>query len=77
MKILIVVLFSTLKLLQKSDRSTENRITFPDPVKNPSDFPVTIGITILLMSSITLLFSEPVQFMGHGSSSSYVTQSHY
>ena len=53
--ILIVVLLCTLRLLQKSDRSTENGITFPDPVKNPSAFPVTIGITVLLMSSITLI----------------------
>ena len=55
MKILIVLLLSTPKLLQKSDRSTENGITFPDPVKNPSAFPVTIGITVLLMTSITLV----------------------
>ena len=54
MKNLIVVLFFNLKLLQKSERSTENGITFPDLVKNPSAFPVTIGITVLLMSSITL-----------------------
>ena len=39
----------------KSERSTENGITFPDPVKNPSAFPVTIGIIVLLMSSITLI----------------------
>ena len=43
MEILIVVLLSTLKLLQKSGRSNENGITFPDAVKNPSAFPVTIG----------------------------------
>ena len=55
MKILIVLLLSTLKLLQKSDRSTEKGFTFPNPVENPSAFPVTIGITVLLMSSITLL----------------------
>ena len=55
MTILIVVLLSTLKLLRKTKRSTENGITFPDPVKNPSAFPVTIGITVLLMSSITLI----------------------
>ena len=54
-KILIVVLLSTLKLLQKSDRPTENGFTFPDPVKNPSAFPVTINITVLLMSSINLI----------------------
>ena len=39
----------------KSQRSTENAITFPDPVKNPSALPVTIGITVLLISSITLI----------------------
>ena len=55
MKFLIVVLLFTLKLLQKSERSTENGITFPDLVKNPSVFPVTIGIKVLLMSSITIL----------------------
>ena len=55
MKILIVVSLSTMKLLQKSERSTDNGITFPDPVKNSSAFPVTIGITVLLMSSITLI----------------------
>ena len=55
MKILIVVLLSTLKLLQKLDRSTENGIIFPDPVKNSSAFPVTIGLTVLLMSSKTLI----------------------
>ena len=48
-------LLSTLKLLQKSDRSTENGITFPDAVKNSTAFPVTINITVLLMSSITLI----------------------
>ena len=55
MKILLVVLPSTLKLLQKSDRSTENGITFPDPVENPGAFPVTIGITVFLMSSIIFI----------------------
>ena len=55
MKILIVVLLSNLKLLQKSDRSNENGITFPDPVKNPSAIPVRINITVLLMSSIYLM----------------------
>ena len=52
---LIVLLLSTLKLLQKTSRSTENGITFPDPVKNPCAIPVTINITVLLISSITLL----------------------
>ena len=51
-KIFLVLLLSTLELLQKSNRSTEDGITFPDPVKNPSAFPATINITILLMSSI-------------------------
>ena len=55
MKIWNVVLLSTLKLLQKSDRSTENGIYFPDTVKNRSAFPVTINITVLLMTSITLI----------------------
>ena len=54
-KILIVVLLSTLELRQKSDRSTENGITFPDPVKNPSAFPETINITVLFMRSIILI----------------------
>ena len=53
MKISIMALLSTMKLLQKSEKSTENGITFPDPVKKPSAFPVTIGITVLLMSSRT------------------------
>ena len=55
MKIWIVVLLSTLKLLQKLDRSIESGITFPDPVKNPSAFPVTINITVFLMRSISLI----------------------
>ena len=53
--ILVVVLLSTLKLQLKSDGSTENRNTFPDPVKNPSAFPATINITVLLISSIALV----------------------
>ena len=44
-----------MKLLQKSERSTENGITIPDLVKKPSALTVTIGITDLLMSSITLI----------------------
>ena len=55
MTILIVVLLSTMKLLQKSERLTENGYKSPGPVKNPSPFPVTIGITALSMSSITLI----------------------
>ena len=54
-KILIVVLVSTVDFLQKSDRSTENGIKLPDPVKNPSAFPATINLTVLLMSSIALI----------------------
>ena len=55
MKIWIVLLLSNMKLLKKSDRSFENGITFPNPVKNPSAFPVTTNITVLLMRSITLI----------------------
>ena len=55
LKILIVVLLSTLKLLQKSYSSTENGNTFPHPVENPSAFPVTNSITVLLISSINLI----------------------
>ena len=39
----------------KSDRSTENGIFFPDPVKNPSALPATINMSVLLMSSIALI----------------------
>ena len=56
MWILIVGLLSNVNLLQKSDRSSENGITFPNPVKNASPFPVTIKITVFLMSSLTLIF---------------------
>ena len=55
MKILIVVLLSTLELLQKQNRLTENVITFPVPLKTPSSFPVTFGIAVSSMSSITLI----------------------
>ena len=55
MEIWILLLFSTLKLLQKTDRSTGNGNTFPDPEKSPSAFPVTINITVLLMRSLTLI----------------------
>ena len=54
-KIWIKVLLSTLKLLQKPDRSIENGSTFTDPLKNPSAFPVTINITVLLMRSVSLI----------------------
>ena len=50
-----MVLPSTLKLLQKPDRSTENGITFPKLLKNPSEFPATIKIIVLLLSSIVLI----------------------
>ena len=50
-----IVLPSTLKLLEKSDRSTENGITFPDPVKSPSAFPAMINITVLMMNSVALI----------------------
>ena len=56
MLILIVVSISSLNLLQNSNRSTENGITFPDPVRNPTAFPATINIPALLMSSIALIF---------------------
>ena len=45
----------SLKILQNLDRSTDNRITFPDPVKNPNAFPATINISVLLMSCIALI----------------------
>ena len=44
-----------LNVLQKSDRSTENGNTFPDPVKNPNEFPATFNIPVRLMSSIGLI----------------------
>ena len=53
--ILIVVLIYNLKLVQKSDRSSENRNTFRDPVKNSSAFAATIKLTVPLMSSIALI----------------------
>ena len=39
----------------KLDRSTENRHTFPDPVKKLNAFPATINIPVLLMSSIAVI----------------------
>ena len=50
-----MALRSSLELLQKLDRSSENGITFPDPVKNPNAFPATINMPVLLMSSISLI----------------------
>ena len=50
-----MVLRFSLKLLQKSDRSTEKGITIPCPVKNHNAFPATINIPVLLMSSIALI----------------------
>ena len=55
MWILVVALRFSLKILQNLDWSTENRITFPDPVKNPNAFPATINISVLLMSCIALI----------------------
>ena len=51
----VVALRCCLKILQNLDRSTENRITIPDPVKNPNAFPATINISVLLMSCIALI----------------------
>ena len=73
--IFIVVLLSTLKLLQKSDRSTENGFTFPDPVKNPRALTVTINITVFF-SSVTLISFWTHTTYGTWSSSSYVTQTY-
>ena len=56
MYVLIVVLLFTLKLLQKSDGSTENRCKIPDLSKNPSALSATINITVLIMSSISLKY---------------------
>ena len=50
-----MALRSSPKLPQKSDRSTENGITFPDPVKNPNAFPAMIIIPVLLMSTIAVI----------------------
>ena len=63
-KIWIVILLSTMKLPQKSDRSMKNGITFPDPLKNPSAFPLTINITVSLMRSINLLYFWTRTFYG-------------
>ena len=49
-----MVLLSSLKLIKKLDRSTENVITFPGPEENPSAFPLTIKTTVFLMNSLTL-----------------------
>ena len=62
-----------LELLQKSDRSTENGITFPDPVINPSAFTVTINKTVSLMRSITLISFWTRTFYG---TRFHVTQPH-
>ena len=48
----------------KGDKSTENGITFPDLVKNPSVFPATINMSVLLMSSIALISFWPRTFYG-------------
>ena len=49
-----LVLLSSVKLLQESERSTEDGETFPDPVKNPISFQLTFIITVLLKRSTTL-----------------------
>ena len=76
MNTLIVVLISTLKLRLESETSFENEKSFPDPVKNPNAFQVTINIAVLLMSSLPLISFEPVQFMKHRSTCFYVVQPH-
>ena len=48
----------------KTDRSTENGITFPDPVKNPSTFTAMINMSVLLTSSIALISFWPRTFYG-------------
>ena len=53
--ILILVLLSTLKLLRKSSRSSENGKTFSDTLKHPTASQITINIIVLLMRSITLI----------------------
>ena len=53
-----------MQLLQILDRSTANGLTFADPVKNPSAFPATIDVTVLLMSSIPLSFFWVPSFYG-------------
>ena len=40
---------------KKRGRSTENGITFPDPVKNRKAFPARINTLVLLISSKALL----------------------
>ena len=45
----------SLKILQNLDRSTENRNTFPDLVKNPNAFRAMINISVLLMSLLALI----------------------
>ena len=49
---------------QKLVRSIEKGVTSPDPVKNPSAFPATINITVLLMNSIALLSVWTREFFG-------------
>ena len=78
MHILIVVLLSILKLLQKSDRSTENGIIFTRSCEKLKCIPTNDKETVSLMSSITLFqqYNWTHAFKGHGSSTSYVTQPH-
>ena len=53
--ILFIVILSTFKFQEKSNRSTDNGITFPDLVKNSSASPATINITVLLISSLPVI----------------------
>ena len=59
---------------KKLDTSTQNGKTIPDHVKNPEASQVEINITVLLKQ---YFFSKFLQFMEHGSSSSYVTKPNY
>ena len=59
MYILIMVLVSTLIFLQNADRPTEIGITFPDPVKNPSAFTITMNITIFYEQYNSNIFLNP------------------
>ena len=50
-----MVVFPTLKLLQRSERSTGNGKTFPDSVRNPSASQITNNKTVILTRSIPLI----------------------
>ena len=53
---LILVLLCILKHQQNPDTSTAIGKTLPDPVENPCVFRKTINITVLLVSTITLIY---------------------